>query len=279
LSTLYGLVGYPLGHSLSPLMQNDAFKRLNMDAHYEAFPIEPVHFESAIGELKDKNIQGFNVTIPYKVDIMKHLDEVDPLAKAIGAVNTVVNQDGRYIGYNTDGEGYVTSLLKAVEGSLSQKRILIIGAGGAAKAIFYTIAAQHAPDVIAICNRTVEKAAVLANELPFSTKTAAMSISDAEKQLDTFDIIINTTSVGMYPNVDELPLALTFLQKEAVVSDIIYNPLKTKLLKEAEAKGAGTHNGVGMFVLQGALAFEKWTNVRPDEEAMEHIVLSTLTKR
>lgn len=106
-----------------------------------------------------------------------------------------------------------------------------------------------------------------------------MSISDAEKQLDTFDIIINTTSVGMYPNVDELPLALTLLQKAAVVSDIIYNPLKTKLLKEAEAKGAGTHNGVGMFVLQGALAFEKWTNVRPDEEAMEHIVLSTLTKR
>ncbi|MFP7733205.1 shikimate dehydrogenase [Priestia aryabhattai] len=279
MSTLYGLVGYPLGHSLSPLMQNDAFKRLNMDAYYEAFPIEPVHFESAIGQLKDKNIQGFNVTIPYKVDIMNHLDEVDPLAKAIGAVNTVVNQDGRYIGYNTDGEGYVTSLLKAVEGGLSKKRILIIGAGGAAKAIFYTIAAQHNPDVITICNRTVEKAAVLANELPFSTKTEAMSISDAEKQLDTFDIIINTTSVGMYPNVDELPLALTLLQKAAVVSDIIYNPLKTKLLKEAEAKGAGTHNGVGMFVLQGALAFEKWTNVRPDEEAMEHIVLSTLTKR
>ncbi|MGP6150975.1 shikimate dehydrogenase [Priestia flexa] len=277
---LYGLIGYPVGHSLSPLMHNDAFENLGIDAHYEAIQIEPDSFKVEVEKLKKQQIKGFNVTIPYKVDIMDLLDEVDPLARAIGAVNTVVNQNGRYVGYNTDGDGYVASLLQHVGGTLKDKAVAIIGAGGAAKAIFYTLAShKDSPSSFYICNRTVEKAQRLIDQLPFQANASAITLDEAEKKVDTFDVIINTTSVGMHPDVEDAPIDIQHIRPETIVSDIIYNPLETKLLKEAKQKQAYCHNGVGMFVLQGALAFEKWTGIVPDQKKMEQIVLKKLTEK
>ncbi|WP_110111413.1 shikimate dehydrogenase [Bacillus sp. CGMCC 1.16541] len=280
MNKLYGLVGYPVGHSLSPIMHNDAFQRLNVEGYYHPFQIEPTQFQKAIEGLKAIEIAGFNVTIPYKVKIMSFLDEIDPLAKAIGAVNTVVNENGRYIGYNTDGRGYVASLVQVLDyDSLANKRIVIIGAGGAAKAIFYTLAVHHErPAEISICNRTVEKAEHLIHHCPTSITSYALSVKEAEEQLDKFDIVINTTSVGMYPKTDDMPLNIDLLRSQAIVSDIIYNPFETKLLASAREKGAKTHNGIGMFVLQGALAFEKWTGTFPNQQAMEDIVVKSLRK-
>ncbi|MBM7701448.1 shikimate dehydrogenase [Metabacillus iocasae] len=280
MSKLYGLVGYPVGHSLSPIMHNDAFQRLKINSYYHAFHIEPNQFSKAVEGLKALGVSGFNVTIPYKVDIMPLLDEVDSLAQAIGAVNTVVNDNGRYIGYNTDGQGYVASLVQALENdSLENKRILIIGAGGAAKAIFYTLAVHsQKPVEISICNRTVEKAELLIKHCPTHVPSFALSVQEAEEQLERFDVVINTTSVGMSPNIEETPLNLDLLKPGALVSDIIYNPFETKLLASAKAKGAQTHNGIGMFVLQGALAFEKWTGMFPNQQAMEAIVRDSLKK-
>ncbi|TYR82340.1 shikimate dehydrogenase [Priestia megaterium] len=280
MSKLYGLIGYPVGHSLSPAMHNDAFQRLKIDARYEAFAIEPTHFGESIEQLKQRGIEGFNVTIPYKVDIMEHLDEIDPLAQSIGAVNTVVKKNGRYIGYNTDGEGYATSLLQHLDGGLSAKNILIIGAGGAAKAIFYTLASHSdAPAAFFICNRTVAKAKELIAQLPFQIKAKAISIQEAEQRMGEIDVVINTTSVGMYPHVEQMPINIDLLGSHAIVSDIIYNPLETKLLSTAKQLGIRPHNGVGMFVLQGALAFEKWTGIFPNQEAMEQIVLNNLIEK
>jgi shikimate dehydrogenase len=275
---LYGVIGYPVGHSMSPTMHNDAFERLSMDAYYHAFEIMPEKFAAAVEGLKAIDIAGFNVTVPYKVKIMDHLDEVDPLARAIGAVNTVVNEKGRYIGYNTDGEGYVTSLLQVLnEIDLKERRVLIIGAGGAARAIYFTLATyKHAPKQIDLCNRTVEKAKELIADNPASAASMALSIEEAEVSLPQYDIIVNTTSVGMHPHIEDTPLILQHVKKGALVSDIIYNPLETKLLKDAKNKGALIQNGIGMFVMQGALAFEKWTGKRPDIKAMESIVLNKL---
>lgn len=281
MTQLFGLIGHPVGHSLSPAMHNDAFQRLGIDAHYQAFDIDPAQFGTAIQGLKALGIKGFNVTIPYKVDIMEHLDEIDPLAQAIGAVNTVCNVEGRYVGYNTDGEGYVKSLLQVVnEKELSAKNVLIIGAGGAAKAIFYTLASQiEQPNVIYLANRTVQKAEALIGACPIEVKAEAVSLLHAKELLQEVDIVINTTSVGMHPNIDEEPLDLQRVQEGAVVSDIIYNPLETKWLKNAGQAGAVAHNGVGMFIMQGALAFEKWTGRAPDTKAMEEIVLKHLNHK
>ncbi|WP_216828996.1 shikimate dehydrogenase [Alkalihalobacterium elongatum] len=273
---LFGLLGNPVSHSMSPRMHNDAFRSLNLDHHYHAFDVKVSNLESAVNGIRALDITGFNVTIPHKVEVMKYLDEVDEEAKLIGAVNTVVNKDGRLIGYNTDGEGYLQSLQKITGEQLQHMKVLIIGAGGAARAVFTVLSRYGVPE-LHIANRTKEKAAILANECNCgNTNVMVCSVEEAAMCLDIYDLIINTTSVGMSPNIDQLPIDLGNLRVDSVVSDLIYNPLKTKFLQEAEAKGATILNGVGMFVGQGALAFEKWTGHSPDRSKMEKVVLQQL---
>lgn len=273
---LFGLIGHPVSHSMSPSMHNDAFRNLDVDHHYQAFDVKGEDLEAAISGIRALGIKGFNVTIPHKVNVMKFLDEVDEEAKLIGAVNTVVNKDGKLIGYNTDGEGYLQSLLKVTGQELQQMKTLIIGAGGAARAVF-TVLSRYGVSELDIANRTNEKAAILASECNCGqADVEVLSIEEAGERLNEYDLIINTTSVGMSPHTDHLPIHLKNLKKATVVSDLIYNPLKTKLLLEAEGKGATILNGVGMFVEQGALAFEKWTGVAPDRHNMENIVLKQL---
>lgn len=275
MSKLFGLLGCPVSHSMSPAMHNDLFLHYKMNHYYHAFHVENADLEMAVNGLRALGVSGFNVTIPHKISIIKYLDEVDEVAANIGAVNTVVNMDGRLKGYNTDGDGFIRSLESCVGGSLQNKKILIIGAGGAARAILFSLAAigVHTIDV---CNRTLSAAKQLISDCSYKLSGKGISIIDAEIRLHDYDIIINTTSVGMYPNIEELPLSLTNLSASTIVSDIIYNPLQTKLLLEANHKGSITLNGIGMFVNQGALAFEKWTGLFPDTSRMEELVINKL---
>jgi shikimate dehydrogenase len=230
---------------------------------------------SAIEGIRGLGIAGLNVTIPHKVSVMEYLDEIDPLAKKIGAVNTIVNDSGRLIGFNTDGVGYVTSLKETLkENSLTTKSILIIGAGGAARAIYFSLLAEGV-ERIDIANRTVENARHII-EAQTSTKSKSINLHEAETLVNTYDIIINTTSIGMVPMQDEIPIPLGSLKKDTIISDIIYNPLETKWLHEAKKYGAITQNGVGMFVFQGALAFEKWTGIYPNIDVMKNVILTKL---
>jgi shikimate dehydrogenase len=273
---LYGVIGDPISHSMSPAMHNSAFSDLGLDAYYHPFHVRPEHLNDAIKGLKALNIRGFNVTVPHKTSIIPLLDEIDPLAAAIGAVNTVVNRDGKLIGYNTDGLGFVKALLHEI-GNLNDRecKVLIIGSGGAARAIYYTLLSEGWTD-IDICNRTIQRAIDLINGCPIEGKSKALNLQDAQSRLDDYELIIQTTSIGMSPQTNQVPIGLGNLKSNSVVCDIIYNPLETELLKKASEKGAKTQNGIGMFVYQGALAFEFWTGIKPDTDKMKKVVLQQL---
>ncbi|KEK26264.1 shikimate dehydrogenase [Bacillus gaemokensis] len=272
---LYGVIGNPIGHSLSPLMHNDAFEHLSIDAHYHAFLVEEETLGEAVKGLKALGVSGFNVTTPHKVSIMKHLDEIDPLAKQIGAVNTVVHRDGKLIGYNTDGIGYVRSLQSISKEPLNRKRILLLGAGGACRAIYFSLA-DAGVNEIDIANRTVEKAEQLIAGGQSKITSHALSLEQATEEQGNYDIIIHTTTIGMHPRIQHTPLQIRSLKPAAIVSDIIYNPFETKLLQDAREKGAIVQNGIDMFVYQGALAFEMWTGRMPDVERMKQLVMKKL---
>ncbi|WP_045517784.1 shikimate dehydrogenase [Neobacillus niacini] len=271
---LFAVLGYPIGHSMSPIMLNDVLSYYEIDAHYHPFKVSPDELETAIRGLKAIGISGFNVTIPHKSAIIPFLDGVDDLALSIGAVNTVVNDNGKFIGYNTDGYGFIKGLNPYIS-SFSDKKVLVIGAGGAARAIYFTMAKMK-PFALDITNRTVTKAEELIEACPFETRSKALSLEDAANHLNEYDVVIQTTMIGMYPNISETPISLRNLNPQSLVCDIIYNPLDTKFLIEARQKGATVQNGVEMFVYQGALAFEKWTGIFPDVKRMRENVLRFL---
>ena len=271
---LFAVLGDPIGHSMSPVMHNDLFSFYNIDAYYLPFQVKSENLEDAVKGLKAIGAGGFNVTVPHKSKIIPFLDEVDELAASIGAVNTVVNDGGKLIGYNTDGPGFLSGLHTSLP-SIQGKRVLIIGAGGAARAIYFTLAKER-PAVIDITNRTLEKAESLIEACPYTISSTAKSIAEAGKQIEEYDLIIQTTMVGMSPRLDEKPLDINNLRKESMVCDIIYNPLTTQFLHDANGQGARTQNGIEMFVYQGALAFEKWTGILPDIQRMRLNVLKQL---
>ncbi|EJS59156.1 shikimate dehydrogenase [Bacillus cereus] len=272
---LYGVIGNPIGHSLSPVMHNDAFEHLNMDAHYHAFLVEEAALGEAVKGLKALGISGFNVTTPHKVAIMEYLDEVAPLAKQIGAVNTVVHRDGKLIGYNTDGIGFVRALQSISKEPLQEKRILLLGAGGASRAIYFSLA-DVGVKAIDIANRTRDKAENLVAGCLANVNSHALSLEQAAKAQGEYDIIIQTTTIGMHPHVEHTPLEIRSLKKGAIVSDIIYNPFETKILGDAKEQGAIIQNGIDMFVYQGALAFEMWTECVPNIDRMKQLVMREL---
>lgn len=271
---LFAVIGDPIAHSMSPAMHNDLFQAYGIDAHYQPLHVKRENLKEAVIGLKAIGIAGFNITIPHKETIIPFLDKLDPLAEAIGAVNTVVNEDGKFVGYNTDGSGYLQGLLTLLP-EITEKNILIIGAGGAARALYFTLA-QAGVNRLDIYNRTTQKAEALINDCPFRVLSAAIGKEEAEKNLADYQLLIQTTPIGMAPNIESLPLSLHNLKTDALVSDIIYNPLESKFLREAKNKGAKIQNGLDMFVYQGALAFEKWTGIFPNIERMKNIVLNQL---
>ncbi|MBD8069226.1 shikimate dehydrogenase [Bacillus sp. PS06] len=272
---IYGVIGDPIAHSMSPDMHNDLFQFYNLHARYHAFHVKQEHLRDAIKGFKAIGLSGFNVTIPHKVAILEMLDEVEEVAANIGAVNTVVNENGKLVGYNTDGQGYITSLMTKIKKELKECQVLIIGAGGAARGIYISLAAAGVK-TIDIVNRTAENADKIIASCRYKTSSSYYEISGNEYDLTKYDIIINTTSIGMHPNIDQTPIPIEQDLSGTVVSDIIYNPLETSFLKDAQRNGAIIDNGIGMFVYQGALAFEKWTGIFPDPARMERVVRTRL---
>lgn len=275
MGNLYGVIGDPIAHSMSPIMHNDAFREMQLEHVYYPFHITPDHLADGIKGMKVLGISGFNVTIPHKVKILQLLDGIDPLAKAIGAVNTVVRENDSFIGYNSDGLGFIRSLKEEWKPDLTNEKVLIIGAGGAAKAIYYSLVYEGV-QAIDICNRTPERAKQLVDGCPYPCQSKIYLLNEAEENLGEYTLIIQTTSIGMSPNTELTPISLKNIKPSTHVVDIIYNPFETVLLKKARQLGATTSNGIGMFIYQGAIAFEKWTGLTPNIERMKKIVINHL---
>ncbi|WP_054949124.1 shikimate dehydrogenase [Numidum massiliense] len=255
---LLAVIGHPIAHSKSPQMHQAALNAQQLPLTYLAFDVWPEELQEAVSGLRALRVRGWNVTIPHKVAIIPFLDAIDEDAREIGAVNTVVNDGGRLIGYNTDGAGYLASLREETGITLREQRVLILGAGGAARAIAYVLARAGVPHIV-VANRTASRARELASFVAQWTETSALALEEVAACTSDRTLIVNTTSVGMAPHTDATPLDPRLIPAGSVVSDLIYNPAKTLLLQEAEKRGCTIHNGLGMFIRQGALAYEKWT--------------------
>ena len=270
-----GILGWPLGHSLSPIMHNAAFKFLHLDYVYVPLPVHPENLAQAIAGLKAMEFTGVNVTIPHKVEIMSYLDEIDFSAQLVGAVNTVVIKEGKTIGYNTDAQGFVQSILSNGI-KITEQTAIILGAGGAARAVACGLF-QHGIKKIIIGARNLEKAQQFVKLFSTNVDIQAYDWEDSGFQnlLQECDILINSTPIGMSVNDTEvLPISWETLNPEAAVCDLIYNPSKTQLLLSAEEYGHIAINGLGMLIEQGALAFELWTG----EKGPRQIMSDALTK-
>ena len=277
-----GLIGWPVEHSLSPAMHNAAFRALGLGWRYDLLPVPPGHLETAMAGLSAGGFRGANVTVPHKSTVMTYLDRIDDAAQSIGAVNTVSLQGRRWIGHNTDAAGFVHAL-RAGGLEPAGRQALLLGAGGAARAVAYALAGARC--TVVIHNRTARRAAELVDDLRRLGLDAPVTWSPGELALDEldlarFDLLVNATAVGMWPNredtawPDELPMPAHW-----TVFDLVYNPLETRLLRQARRAGAKTIDGLGMLVWQGALAFELWTGQKPPLELMRAAALQTLGSR
>lgn len=274
---LYGVFGDPIRHSRSPIMLNRAFQEAGINAVYAAFHVRPDELGDAVRGIRALGYRGINVTIPHKVEVMQYLDEIDEGARIVGAVNTIVNESGKLIGYNTDGIGYVRSLKEETGIELKGKSVLLLGAGGAARGVAYALAKEGAGRIY-IANRTKERALELADTISSYTQAIGLGMDELGHVVDEVEFVLNTTSAGMHPHVDELPLPLELLRSHHLVSDLIYNPRITRFLREAEARGARIHGGLGMFIYQGAFAFEYWTGTPAPVAAMRQVVEQSLAE-
>jgi shikimate dehydrogenase len=267
------VIGHPIKHSMSPIMHNAALQELGLNYVYLAFDIKPDKLKIAINSFKILDIKGINVTIPHKETITQHLDGIDSLAEKIGAINAIKNERGTLIGKNTDAIGAQTAL-KDSGFKLKNKKVMIIGAGGAAKAISYSLGEEI--DKLLILNRTKSRAIKLAEELVEKGNLPAVGTDLTEnilkKEIETIDLLINTTPVGMFPNIENSPIPKKLIHEGMFVFDVIYNPLETKLIKDAKEKGCHTLGGLDMLVNQGALAFEWWTAKIPNKKLMKEKV-------
>lgn len=261
----FAVMGDPIEHSKSPAMHNAWFREMSIDATYIPVHVSSESLESAVAGLKTLGASGWNVTIPHKTAIIPYLDELDELAEKMGAVNTVVRtKEGTLKGYNTDGVGFVRSLEEAVGKSHKDKPVLLIGAGGAARGIAFAMQQQGYKN-LTIANRTVANAQAIVDEMGTGQ---AISLTEAEATLADFCILVQMTSAGLATGNFSMPFSLDRLTRGAIVADIVYNPLMTPFLQAAEEKGATIVTGLGMFVHQGAIAFEYWLGKSPNTNSM-----------
>lgn len=274
-----GLIGDPVEHSMSPAMHNAAFRQMGLDYLYAAFRVEAADVEKAIAGMRALNLRGLNVTIPHKVAVLSLVDKLDPLAEKIEAVNTIVNDDGVLTGYNTDATGFLQPLLE--NGIEPQgKNVVILGAGGASRAVSFILADRGASLVILNRKEELDWAEELAGRISqnFKKPVPALELTDEnlKGQLDKADILVNVTSVGMSPNTDNTLVNRELLRPGLIVYDIVYNPVKTKLLREAEAAGARIIGGIDMLAWQGAIAFELWTGQKAPLKLMKEEAIKLL---
>ena len=265
-----GLIGYPLGHSLSPKIHRAALKSCGLAGSYSRFPIPPDDRQGLtelLGCVRSGEIHGLNVTIPHKQSVIELLDELTPTAKAISAVNTIYMQDDGLIGDNTDAPGFLIDLKKSLtteSRSHGERNALVLGAGGSARAVVYALI-NHGWNVT-IAARRIEQAQRLARHFEGTT---AVELNVETFERSNVELIVNTTPVGMFPNVDRSPVPENaVLSGGTFVYDLVYNPRETKLVRDARLQGIAATTGLGMLIEQAALAFERWTGHSPRREAL-----------
>lgn len=263
------ILGHPVSHSLSPAMHNSAFSKMGLDYRYIALDVHPSDLRTAIEGVRVMGFAGLNITVPHKEAVMPMLDKVDPEASFIGAVNTIVNSNGKLIGYNTDGRGFMRSLQEeSIE--VKGKKVFLVGAGGAARAVSWYLA-EGGSD-LSIYNRTPEKAELLVGDLAINFTNVRQA--DSQEGLGEADILINSTSLGLNSG-DPMPFDPSGLKTGAAVVDLIYQD--TRLLQQAGQAGHKTLNGLGMLLWQGVLSSEIWTGQKPPHEHMKDIIFKSLS--
>ncbi|WP_085523298.1 shikimate dehydrogenase [Tuberibacillus sp. Marseille-P3662] len=272
---IFGVMGDPISHSLSPIMHNTWFRKYEMDHHYHAFQVSTNGVHDAMKGIKALSISGMNVTIPHKVSVIPYLDHIDDEAAMLGAVNTIIHRDGKLYGENTDGLGFLASLKTKYPNYERLRRVLIIGAGGASRAVGLTLS-KHLSDVVDYANRTVEKAQSLAVETRQYGNSKGISILEAETQIHNYDMVINCTPMGMDSVNERLPIQLDGVTPDTVIVDIVYRPLKTSWLQHAEHQGCTIIGGLPMLIHQGALAFQDWLGFMPEVARVERLLQSQL---
>lgn len=265
MSMSLGIIGFPIGHSISPVFQQAALDYYRMDATYRAWEVAPADLPAFLEGLRSTDFLGINVTVPHKEAVMRHLDSVDEWAKLAGAVNTIQNAGGRLVGYNTDGLGFLRALRESGGFDPEGRRVLLLGAGGSARAVAYALAEAGAGH-LTIANRTLARAEVLADLVrDQGLECAAIQADPSAGPLGTVcedaDLIVNCTTLGMLHGPEEgtSPLTGGLIPARAFVYDLVYNPPETPLLREAAAAGASGLGGLHMLVYQGAASFEIWT--------------------
>jgi shikimate dehydrogenase len=279
-----GIIGHPVKHSLSPLMQNTAFERMNLDYIYLPFDVLSENLEDAMKGIVALGIKGFNVTIPHKEKIIQYLNNISDEANIIGAVNTVVNENGTLTGYNTDVNG-ILKTLEPFKDELEDSEVSIFGAGGVVRSILYALIGNFKIKKINLINRTKERAEFLKDY--YSEKMLFRNIStfelmppDLTKVISKSKLLINGTPLGMFPDTDDSPLLISnFFNENQIVFDVVYNPLKTKFLALAESAGARTLNGLKMFVEQGSKSFELWTSEQMPTDLVTEVIRQELEKQ
>jgi shikimate dehydrogenase len=275
---LCAVIGNPVEHSLSPAIHNAAFAELGLDFVYVAFRVEDVAAALA-GMRALENFRGLSVTIPHKMEIMKHVDEIPEVDRRIGSINTVISEGGRLRGFGTDGPGALRALGTAgidVDG----RSVLMIGAGGASRAIAFTLAEKAPPAEIALLDLDGEVLKGLASDLEVTGRkieSALMEPAALEKAMAKADLVVNCTPVGMHPKTDGTPVPADLLRPGQAVFDIVYTPLETRLLREARERGLATLSGVEMFVYQAVLQFEEFTGKAAPEDVMRRVVMERLS--
>ena len=274
-TNIVGLIGHPVEHSFSPPMHNAAFDELGMDYAYVAFDVNPNDLKTAIEGAQSLNIKGFNVTIPHKVDVMQYLDELDEVARLIGAVNTIDFKNLK--GYNTDGIGAVKAIEEVT--SIKNKNVVVAGAGGASRAISFYIA-KYGAESLTILNRNEAKAESLASDVSDSGligEVAYESINAIGNYMEGADVLIDTTPLGMHPNISDEPIVKAdMMDEDLVVFDAVYNPNETVLIKEAIKANAKPVYGIKMLLYQGAESFKIWTGKTSPVDVMEKALRNTL---
>lgn len=272
------LIGDPVVQSPSPGMHNNAFKSVNLNFIYLSFRVTKEDLESAINGLRTLGVKGFNITIPHKEAALKLVDEVDKLSDDIGAINTVVNNDGKLFGINTDVEGFL-SPLKEKEINLKNKKSMILGAGGAARACIAGLIHEDCTDLVILNRdpkRATEMVSHLKKKLDFDAKIGIMNKENLSKYIGDMDLIVNTTPIGMFPHVGVSPIPKKLLREDQIIYDIVYKPIKTKLIEHAESVGATVIHGYEMLASQAAISFNLWTNSDLHKGIMRRTALQIL---
>ena len=276
------MIGDPIAHSFSPDMHNAAIDALGIDYCYVAFHVRPENVGEAVNGLRGFGILGLNVTIPHKLAVMEHVDQISEEALAVGAVNTIHNEGGSLTGHNTDVYGLTTAIERVAGMALFPESCVVLGAGGAARAVTYALGRRDEVKQITILNRTVDRAESLAVDMEKITGKrilpAALDGASEKKAFDDAGLVVNTTSLGMFPNTDASPLlSVDAVRPDLVLYDTVFNPLETLLMRQFKSKGAPAYGGLDMLVFQGARSFEIWTGIEPPTDVMKQAVVGRFT--